>query len=356
MSGRAEATGPQGVLVGLSGGVDSAVAAMLLVEEGCQVVGATLQLWSGPTSGLRRTVGSEEAVERAKAVADSLGIAHHVVDAHELFKDKVVEYFVDEYAAGRTPNPCMKCNARVRFGLLLDVARKMGLRGVATGHYARLLGGSRSLARGVDRAKDQSYVLAEVDPGLLRQAVFPLGGMTKAEVRARAVEAGLSGYSTAESQDICFVSNNDHRRFLRERLGQRPGAVLDGRGEVLGRHSGTYNFTIGQRRRIGVAAKEPLYVVSLRAERGQVVVGRERELLVGAVTIGRTVRHRATAKAALTAQLRSTGEAVPAHMPDAETIVLETPLKGIAPGQTAVLYEGENVVLAGTILATRATV
>lgn len=354
MSGESEIAPPQGVLIGLSGGVDSAVAASMLVDDGYHVVGVTLRLWAGPTSGLRRTVGSAEAVERAKAVAEGLGIAHRVVDAHELFAEKVIAYFVDEYAAGRTPNPCMKCNARVRFGLLLDIARGMGLSRIATGHYARLVGESRSLARAVDKAKDQSYVLAEVDPRLLRQAVFPLGGMTKAQVRARAVEAGLSGYSSAESQEICFIPDNDHKRFLRDRLGRRPGAVIDGRGEVLGSHSGTYNFTIGQRRGIGVAAQEPLYVLSLRAERDEVVVGREDELSVAAVTIGGIVRHRQTSRGVLTAQLRSTGGAVPAHMADARTIVLEKPLRGIAPGQTAVLYEDEDVVLAGTILATRA--
>lgn len=346
-----EVADTSGVLVGLSGGIDSSVAASLLVEQGHRVVGVTLWLRSDPgsTHGLAR--GSAEAVRRAKAVAECLGIAHHVVDARERFSEQVVGYFVDEHAAGRTPNPCAKCNARVRFGLLADVASRMGLARIATGHYARLLGETRSLARGVDTSKDQSYVLAEVSPELLRQAVFPLGAMTKTEVRSLAAERGLARYSGAESQEICFIPDGDHRRFLRERLGDRPGRLVSREGEVLGRHKGTYNFTIGQRRGIGIAHEEPRYVVAVVAKSGEVVVGDAREILAGAVTIDEIVHHR-PATGPTTAQLRSTGGAVPAHMTGPDRIVLEEPVAGIAPGQTAVLYEGDAVVLAGTILAT----
>ncbi len=343
-----------GVVIGLSGGVDSAVAALLLVERGYRVVGVTMQLCSEEPSRRGPHRGSAEALGRARSVADKLGIEHQVVDARRSFEEQVVRYFVDEHEAGRTPNPCVKCNARLRFGLLLEIASGMGLNHIATGHYARMAGEPRSLARGVDRAKDQSYVLAEVDPALLRRAIFPLGGMTKGQVKARAAQEGLVRGPVSESQEICFIPDNDHRRFLRERLGERPGKLVDRSGKVVGRHEGAYNFTIGQRRRIGVAGPEPLYVVGLAAESGEVTVGCARELDVGAVTIDRIVRHRPAGAGSLTAQLRSTGDAVPAHMAAADTIVLEAPLRGIAPGQTAVLYEGDAVVLAGTIRTTQA--
>jgi len=343
-----------GILVGLSGGVDSAVAASLLVERGYRVVGVTLRLCPGEPSWHGPHRGSAEALERAGSVADKLGIEYHVVDARRAFEERVVRYFVDEHEAGRTPNPCVKCNARLRFGLLLEIASGMSLDHIATGHYARMVGEPRSLARGVDRAKDQSYVLAEVDPALLRRTLFPLGDMTKGEVKTRAAQEGLMQGSVVESQEICFIPDNDHRRFLRERLGERPGRLIDRSGKVVGRHEGTYNFTIGQRKHIGVAGPEPLYVVGVAADCGEVTVGGVRELEVGAVTIDGIVRHRPAGTGPLMAQLRSTGDAVPAHMDAAETIVLEAPLKGIAPGQTAVLYEGDAVVLAGTIQATKA--
>ncbi|MBN1321883.1 MAG: tRNA 2-thiouridine(34) synthase MnmA [Thermoleophilia bacterium] len=346
--------GTAGVLVGLSGGVDSAVAASLLVERGYHVVGVTLRLSPDEGSGRMPRRGSVEAIDRARALAEGLGIPYHVVDARAPFQEQVVKYFIEEHMAGRTPNPCVKCNARVRFGLLVEIAGRMGLDHIATGHYARMTGEPRGLARGIDRVKDQSYVLAEVDPGLLRRTIFPLGEMTKVEVKARAVELGLVDSSTVESQEICFIPDNDHRRFLRERLGERPGVLVDRRGEIIGHHAGTYNFTIGQRKRIGLAGAKPLYVVGLAAARGEVVVGEACELGVGAVAIEEVVRHRPVSAGPMLAQLRSTGDAVPALMDGPETIVLEEPLKGIAPGQTAVLYEGDAVVLAGTIVATQA--
>jgi tRNA-specific 2-thiouridylase len=342
-----------GVLVGLSGGVDSAMAASLLVERGYQVVGATLLLCPEEASRREPRSGTAEVVRRARAVADKLGIQHLVVDARRSFEEKVMRYFAEEYEAGRTPNPCAKCNARVRFGLLVEIAAGMNLDYIATGHYARMTGGPRNLTRGVDRAKDQSYVLAEVDPTLLRRTIFPLGNMTKVEVRARVAKEGLVEDSAVESQEICFIPDNDHRRFLRERFGKRPGTLVDRTGKVVGRHEGAYNFTIGQRRRIGVAGRGPLYVVGLAAERDEVVVGDGRDADVGAVTIDGIVRHRPAGAGPLVAQLRSTGDAVPARTDPPDTIVLEKPLRGIAPGQTAVLYEGDEVVLAGTIRSTR---
>jgi tRNA-specific 2-thiouridylase len=342
----------EGVLVGMSGGVDSAVAAMMLREQGHRLVGVTLKLWNDPYASDDRSCCSPEAVHRARRVADRLRIPHITVDAADLFGAQVVQYFVDEYARGRTPNPCAKCNARVRFGFMLEIARRLGLGRVATGHYARLLGEPPGLARGLDRSKDQSYVLAEVAPELLRRAIFPLGEMTKVEVRALAEQAGLESHSTPESQEICFVPGDDHRRFLRERLGERPGAIVDRGGRELGRHSGTYNFTIGQRKGLRISGKAAAYVVALDADRREVVVAEASLAAVGKVKISDITRHRTETGYPGVVQVRSSGEAVPASMADAETIVLETPVVGVAPGQTAVMYAGDLVMLAGTIAST----
>lgn len=354
----------RGVLVGMSGGVDSAVAAMLLQREGYRVVGTTLKLWNDPASSDDRSCCSPVTVRRARRVAHSLGIPHLTVDATEVFHSQVVQYFVDEYRLGRTPNPCAKCNARIRLGLMLDLARRLGLTWIATGHYARLTGDPPFLTRGVDRSKDQSYVLAEVSPDILRQAIFPLGAMTKVEVRALAAQAGLEGHAAPESQEICFVPDDDHRRFLRERLGERSGSIVDRGGRIVGRHSGTYNFTIGQRKGLGIAAREPRYVVAIDAGRRQVTIGEASESAVGAVTVGHLTRHRPGLIARGCVQLRSASAAVPAHLgsgepadaassPEAEVpIVLEEAACGVAAGQTAVLYDGEVVTLAGTIVST----
>jgi tRNA-specific 2-thiouridylase len=344
----------RGVLVGMSGGVDSAVAAMMLREQGYRVVGVTLRLWGDAASCDERSCCSPETVRRARRVAHNLGIPHLTVDASDVFYTRVVQYFVEEYAGGRTPNPCAKCNARVRFGFMLDIAHRLGFSHIATGHYARLGGDPLGLTRGVDRAKDQSYMLAEVAPEILRQVIFPLGGMTKVEVRALAARVGLEGHSLPESQEICFVPDDDYRRFLRERLGDRSGAIVDGEGRVLGDHSGTYNFTIGQRKGLGIAGGQPKYVVALAAERREVVVGEASAAAVRSVRIRGTTNHRREASARGTVQLRSSGESVPARTvaeADSVTLVLDEPVIGVALGQTAVMYDGEMVTLAGTIVS-----
>jgi tRNA-specific 2-thiouridylase len=354
----------QGVLVGMSGGVDSAVAALLLKKQGHRVVGVTLRLWSDPGSRDDRSCCSPEAVRRARRTAHGLGIPHLTVDAGEAFHRDVVSYFVEEYGRGRTPNPCAKCNARLRFSLMLEIAEGLGLPRIATGHYSRMEGSPLGLMRGVDRPKDQSYVLAEVVPETLRRVLFPLGNMTKKEVRAAASEAGLEARSVPESQEICFVADDDHRRFLRERLGERPGAIVDLEGRQIGRHSGTYNFTVGQRKGLGIASQTPLYVVGVDADLAVVTAGSAEECLVGELLIGDVVLHRPKTAGPVAVQVRSSGPAIPARLRDETglpkigfggehvSIVLEEPASGVAPGQTAVLYEGGEVLLAGTILAT----
>ncbi len=354
----------EGVLVGMSGGVDSAVAAMVLKKKGLRVVGVTLRLWSDPGSRDGRSCCSPEAVDRARRTAHSLGIPHLTVDASEAFHREVVGYFVEEYGKGRTPNPCTKCNARLRFGLMLEIAERLGLSRIATGHYARLGGSPPGLMRGLDRSKDQSYVLAEVPPEMLRRVVFPLGRMTKMEVKGMASEAGLEAHGVPESQEICFVADDDHKRFLRERLGDRPGMVVDREGRQIGRHSGTYNFTVGQRKGLGIASPAPLYVVGVEVERALVVAGSAEECQVGEVVLEGLVRHRPGSVGPATIQVRSSGPAVPARLPEDErvaeevpradqvSILLGEPASGVAPGQTAVMYDGETVVLAGTIRST----
>ena len=345
-----------GILVGMSGGVDSGVAAMLLKEQGYRVVGITLTFWNDPRVADERSCCSPENVRRARRVAHSLGIPHISVDARQAFYDQVVEYFLSEYAAGRTPNPCAKCNSRVRLGHLVDVAERLGLSRVATGHYARLVGTPPRLARGLDEMKDQSYVLAEVAPEILENLVFPLGEMRKPDVRRLAAQAGLEGHSAPESQEICFVPDDDHRRFLRERLGDLPGDIVDVGGRVLGRHEGTYNYTIGQRKGLGIAAPEPLYVVAVDAASRQIVVGNAGEGLVGMVHATGLVWHREPGAGLLSLQVRSAGAGVPlARFQTADgglTAWPAHPASGVAAGQTAVVYEGDQVVIAGTISKT----
>jgi tRNA-uridine 2-sulfurtransferase len=346
-----------GVLVGMSGGVDSTVAALLLRDEGYVVVGATLKLWgSGEASG-ERACCSPETVARARRVAHSLGLPHFTLEAGDEFYERVVRYFLEDYEAGRTPNPCAKCNARLRFPLLAAVADDLGLSWIATGHYARLRGEKRRLTRGVDLIKDQSYVLAEVSPRLLARTLFPLGDMTKAEVRTLAAERGVEGFSAAESQEICFIPDDDYRAFVRSRLGALPGTVCDESGASLAEHSGTYNFTIGQRKALGVGTRGPLYVVDIdaAARRGGVCAP-PRPVAWG--DFEGMVWHRPSEQVDLHAgwaQVRSSGRPVRAQLEqDGTRVVFRKPIAGVAAGQTAVVYDDDEVVVAGTIAGTAA--
>jgi tRNA-uridine 2-sulfurtransferase len=341
-----------GVLVGMSGGVDSSVAAMLLQRAGYRVVGVTLRLWDDPGTAGERTCCSSDSVKRAAAVAASLGMPHFTVDAREMFGQRVVDYFVEEHARGRTPNPCMKCNARVRFGYMLELAGRLGLDSIATGHYARLSGEPLGLSRGFDHRKDQSYVLAEVAPELLRRALFPLGELRKPEVRRLAAEAGLAGASQPESQEICFIPDDDHRRFLAARLGDMPGVIVDAAGREVGAHRGVYNFTIGQRKGLRVAGCNPSYVLGLDAENKVVTIGDRSNLAVSGLRLAEVLWHRPLTGAETTVQFRSSGGRVPGRLTEMTRVVFDEPAMGVAPGQTAVVYEGENVIAAGTIVET----
>lgn len=352
-----ETCDPTGVLVAMSGGVDSSVAAAILAGEGRRAIGVTFRFWSDPSCGVGSGCCSPETVMRARSAAHALGMPHVTVDLSSPFYREVVEYFVREYAEGRTPNPCVRCNGSLRFAELVSLADRMGLASVATGHYARLKGDPPALYRGVDPRKDQSYVLARVAPELLRRVLFPLGHLDKVQVRALARDAGLEAHDAAESQEICFIPDDDHRRFLRERLGECPGDIVDPEGHVLGRHPGVYNFTIGQRRGLRIAGPEPLYVAAVVPEQAEVVAVPLHRLAVDTVVVTELVRHASKVPTRAWVQLRSSGRAVETAVEEAAsslTLHLVEPVAGgVAPGQTAVVYLDDAVVAAGTIATAR---
>jgi tRNA-uridine 2-sulfurtransferase len=336
------------VAVAMSGGVDSAVA---LLEAGPKAIGVTLRLWVDPEGpDGERACCSPSAVVAARETCHRLGLPHVTLDLREEFRRAVVTPFVRGYARGETPNPCIACNGSFRFAELLAFAERAGAPRLATGHYARIVRhrGRTLLARGVDDAKDQSYMLARLDPRFLERLWFPLGDRTKAETRAKAEAAGLAAARRAESQEACFLAGGDYRDFLeRHGLARMPGPIVDEAGRELGRHEGAWRFTAGQRRGIGVAAAEPLY--ALRSEGNTLVVG-PRSALAATTVHARGRLHAPVERAH--AKLRYRSPAVPALVeegPGGFTLQLEEPVHGAAAGQAAVLYEGDVVVGCGTI-------
>jgi tRNA-specific 2-thiouridylase len=351
--------------VAMSGGVDSAVAAALLVEEGHSVVGLTMNLWPEwlpePDDAFRACCGVS-AIGDARAVAQQLGIRHYVLNLRQEFERAVIDEFVDEYARGRTPNPCIACNRAIKFSLLLRKVQAMGLEGLATGHYARIRDdipqGRYLLLRGRDPVKDQSYVLFGLSQAQLAWLRFPVGEHTKAEIRTIARRLGLRVADKADSQEICFVPRGSYADLVAQRRPEaaRPGPILDRTGTRVGTHAGVGRFTIGQRRGLGLAAGRPLYVTGIDPARNAVVVGEAEDLLAREVTarqvnwIGGTVppvplrvtarvRHGARDTSAL-AWLDASG---------ALRVRFDEPQRAAAPGQAVTLYQGE-VVLGGGII------
>jgi tRNA-uridine 2-sulfurtransferase len=342
------------VAVAMSGGVDSAVALLKAVEAGLQPVGVTLRLWIDPGApDGERACCSPRSVRAARDACHALGVPHFGLDLREEFRRDVVADFLGGFRAGLTPNPCVRCNGGFRFAALADFADRIGAPRLATGHYARVRrrDGRTLLVRGADPAKDQSYMLASVPASILERCWFPLGDQTKAQTRAEAGSAGLAAARRPESQDVCFVGGGDHRAFLERHGGAgRPGEIVDSGGRTLGRHGGVHRFTPGQRRGIGVAASEPLYVLQVEAERGRVVVGPRAQLERRTVTVtpGRLIAPASRVQA----KLRYRTEPVWATVhPGGEgfTLDLDEPVAGVAPGQTAVLYDDDAVVGAGVI-------
>jgi len=343
---------PGRVAVAMSGGVDSAVA---LLRAGPDAVGVTLRLWldpAGPSS--ERACCSPDAVVRARETCHALGLPHVTLDLREAFRDAVVRPFVDGYAAGLTPNPCMRCNGAFRFDRLVDFARRAGADVLWTGHYARIAerDGLRLVARATDPAKDQSYMLATVDPAMLEHVAFPLGTSTKREVRAEAAAAGLAVARRAESQEACFLAGGDYRSFLaRSGVGAAPGPILDEAGRELGRHEGIWRFTPGQRRGIGVASAEPLYALRTDAASNVLVVGPRTALGVRRVTAEGAL-HVPVERAEAKLRYRSSPVAAAVEPIDGGfALELDEPAEAVAPGQVAVLYDGDAVVGAGVIRA-----
>ncbi len=352
------------VLAAMSGGVDSAVAAALAHEAGHEVTGVHMALSKDPRSTRTSSRGccTVEDAEDARRAADHIGIPFYVWDLSDDFHDLVVEDFLSEYAAGRTPNPCVRCNERIKFASLLERARLLGFDAVATGHYASLRRspeGELSLHRAANTRKDQSYVLAVMGPEALGRALFPLGDFaTKDEVRQQARERRLGVSTKPDSYDICFIPDGDTRGFLQRRLGAAPGQVVDADGTVLAEHEGTFGFTVGQRKGLGIerpaADGKPRYVVDIDPAARRVVVGAA-ELLSTTLleatavipfeplTVGRRV----------SAQIRAHGEAAPGVIEAAEgdllQVRLDTPVRGVAAGQTLVLYDGDRVIAAATL-------
>ncbi len=337
------------VIIGLSSGVDSTVAAWLLKQQGYNVIAVTFALSESTEDARGNSCCSPSLMARAKAIADHLGIPHYAVDMRQEFNAEVVGYFISEYAAGRTPNPCAKCNSRVRFRAMVDVAARLGAEAAATGHYARLIGTPPRLARGRDAQKDQSYVLAEVEPSLLERCLFPLGDYSKIQVRDLAAQIGIMELVSEESQEICFIDGEGYRHFLRERLGVRPGEVVDETGRVVGAHQGTYNYTIGQRKGLGSSVGEPLFVASVDPVEAKVVAAPRDRAVAQTVAISVSAVHRRPPKGRVLVQFRSMGRPVGGRLQGLEAIRLDEPATGVAPGQTIVVYDNEDVVLGGTV-------
>ena len=346
------------VAVAMSGGVDSVVAAKLLRDAGHDVVGVTMRLWHDPAAAAaERSCCSPETVRMARAGAHALGIPHVTLDVAERFRLGVVEDFIAGYRAGRTPNPCVTCNGRVRFRVLADAAALLGARLLATGHYARIRRGDRGeplVSRAADEGKDQSYMLAMLGRGERERIVFPLGELQKARVREIAHDAGLPGALAVESQEVCFVGEGGYAPFLERSggLASRIGPIEDTRGRLLGTHGGYWRFTVGQRKGLGVAGPEPLHVLATDAERNAVIVGPRGDLATHTVTLDPARIHGELGDETLDVRVRYRGQPLRGRAREDDgrvSIDLLDPADGVAPGQTAALYRRGRLVAAGTI-------
>lgn len=356
------------VVVAMSGGVDSSVSAALLVEQGYDVVGLMMRLWSEPGMASQRDnrCCTRDQMIDAHLVAKKLGIPFEVVDVRETFKQAIVDFFVDEYSRGITPNPCLACNRKIRFKALLDEALRRGANHLATGHYARVTrgpDGAYQLRKSADANKDQSYVLSVLNQRQLSHAVFPVGGYVKSEVRDLAERFGLRVARKSDSQDLCFVADGDYRRFVREAAPDafRPGPIVTREGVALGQHDGLPNYTIGQRKGLGICSPEPLYVIAKEPVSNALIVGARAEL--GSSHFRATEMNWITGTAPhdpldAAVKIRYKSNPLPARVVpvgvDTADIWLDEPAPDITPGQGAVIYQ-EDLVLGCGIIALPAT-
>jgi tRNA-uridine 2-sulfurtransferase len=350
------------IAVAMSGGVDSSVAAALLKEAGHDLIGITMRVWdpAATADGTDATCCSPDDVRDANRIADQLGIPFYVVNFEEEFRRLVIADFVGEYCQGRTPNPCARCNKLVKFGLLLEKARELGAEVLATGHYARVRQGDDGyvhLLRGLDRNKDQSYFLFDLNQEQLTRTCFPLGELTKDAVRSLASHFALRVAEKSESQEICFIPDDDYVRFIEQDQGSNflSGDIVSSDGTVLGRHQGTYRYTVGQRRGLGIAWKEPLYVLGVDPIRRQVIVGSQDQLFRDGLTASRVnwIMTPPMAEFSASCRIRYRHQAVPCRiLPLTDNRVevrFATPEKSVTPGQAVVFYDDDRVLGGGWI-------
>lgn len=356
---------PARVIVAMSGGVDSSVAAARLLDAGWDVVGVTLHLWDYPddpsaAGGHGRCCAPEDQYD-ARRVADRLGFPHYTFDRRELFARRVVEPFVDAYLEGETPSPCTTCNREVKLGELRRIADRLGAAAIATGHYARVVrdAGAPRIARGLDRGKDQSYFLYATAPELVARMVFPLGESSKEEVRAEAERRRLPGAGKGESQELCFVGQGAgaYARFVDARAGDRvrPGPIVDASGRVVGRHDGVHRFTVGQRKGLGVALGKPAFVTRIEADSGTVVLGEGDDLAATGAELDRVVLAAGVSLPARAGvRVRYRHDPAPALVTSIEAgrarVEFDAPVRAVTRGQVAVLYDGDVVVGGGRIV------
>ncbi len=349
----------------MSGGIDSSIAAALLKEEGHDLVGVTMSLLprADGKNGNGRAGKSrvQEAVTKAKEVAVKLGIPHHVIDFRDIFQEKVIADFCREYSLGRTPNPCVRCNRYVKFAALLEEASKLGADFIATGHYTRVqrddATGRYLLKKGIDTVKDQSYFLCQLTQEQLGQAIFPVGGLTKEKVRQIAEDLDLPVVDRPESQEICFIPDDDYSGFLKRQTPNafRPGPIIDEDGNTIGEHRGIPAYTVGQRRGLGIAAAEPLYVTAIYPERNAVAVGPKdktyrRELMANNLNwIASPPEQSVRVKAKVRYRHPEAEATVTPVDDDTIHVLFQEPQMAITPGQTVVFYDGDTVIGGGTI-------
>lgn len=353
------------VMLGMSGGVDSSVAAAILLRQGYEVIGVTLQIWQDMDEEAKRSEGgccSLSAVDDARRVANKLGIPYYVLNFKDIFNKTVIEYFKEEYFKGRTPNPCIACNRHVKWQAMLDKAVAMGIDYIATGHYAKVVKDSASgryiLKKSVTDRKDQTYALYNLTQEQLSRTLMPVGDYSKEQIREIAKEIGLAVATKPDSQEICFISDNDYGRFLSENSTNKiiPGKFVDTKGKVLGAHRGIVHYTVGQRKGLGIAFGKPMFVVALDAENNRVILGEDSEVFADTLTasdLNFISMEGPYDGMRVSAKIRYSAKEAPATIwlmgTNQVRVVFDTPQRAITPGQSVVFYDGDVVVGGGTI-------